>query len=101
MMPDPVRNHNYPERRTVVVLTLSARRKQLLQAIAAFVQEHRYAPTLRQLMQRIGARSTSSINWNLYVLERHGFVTFDRDANGYMVTRSLALTDKGREVVEA
>lgn len=99
MMSDLVRLPTAP-RRVVFTPALTARRLDLLRAIAAFVQEHRYAPTIRQLMELTAARSTSSVNWHLNVLERAAYVTFDRDHKGSMVTRSLALTDKGREVIE-
>lgn len=87
-------------RRTVFTPALTARRLDLLHAIAEFMSAHRYAPTLRQLRELTDTGSISTINWHLNVLEREAYVTFDRDERGSMVTRSLALTDKGREVIE-
>lgn len=85
--------------RPVGVPVLTARRLDVLQAISAFDRAHHYAPTLRQLLALTGTRSLSTINHHLAVLRREGYVTFDRDANGYMLTRSLLLTDSGRAAV--
>lgn len=86
--------------RNVVTTVLTERRVDLLRAIAAFVQAHRYAPSLRQLASPIDVKSHSNVHAHLVVLRREGFVTFDRDNKGHMVTRTLALTEKGREAVE-
>jgi repressor LexA len=50
---------------------------QVLQAIEAFKVEHGYPPSVREIGERVGLSSTSTIHAHLKALERRGLITRD------------------------
>src|ERR1700729_3921364 len=50
---------------------------QVLQAIEAFRVEHGYPPSVREIGERVGLSSTSTIHAHLKALERRGLISRD------------------------
>jgi repressor LexA len=50
---------------------------QVLQAIEAFKYEHGYPPSVREIGERVGLSSTSTIHAHLKALERRGLISRD------------------------
>jgi repressor LexA len=53
------------------------RQRQILQAIAEFRSEHGYPPSVREIGQRVGLSSSSTIHAHLNALERRGLISRD------------------------
>lgn len=53
------------------------RQRQILQAIADFRSEHGYPPSVREIGQRVGLSSSSTIHAHLNALERRGLISRD------------------------
>ncbi|WP_428262348.1 transcriptional repressor LexA [Haliangium sp.] len=53
---------------------LTSRQRQILDFITAFIQEHGYPPTLREIGEHFGIRSTNGVNDHLKALEKKGFL---------------------------
>ncbi|MET8921619.1 MarR family transcriptional regulator [Streptomyces sp. NPDC004623] len=53
---------------------LSARQESILQAIKAAIAESGEAPSLRQIAERVGLTSASSVHYQLGRLEERGLV---------------------------
>lgn len=66
--------------------SLSERQRRILDFIASFQQQHGYPPTIREIGQAVGISSTSVVDYNLKVLERHGRLKRDPE-----VSRGLGL----------
>ena len=47
-------------------------REKIYQAIIDFMLEHNYPPSTRDIMVLTGIKSTSTVNWHLYVLQKDG-----------------------------
>lgn len=58
---------------------ISGRQQAILEAIAASIAERGYAPTMRELAQRVGLASPSSVKHQLDVLQERGLI--ERDAH--------------------
>ncbi|MGI8575043.1 MAG: transcriptional repressor LexA [Egibacteraceae bacterium] len=56
---------------------LTARQKQVLDVIRAAVDERGYPPSVREIGQAVGLRSTSSVHNQLLTLERNGYLRRD------------------------
>ena len=56
---------------------LSGRQQRILHAIADFAQRRGYAPTLREIGEAAGLASTSSVSYQLSVLQRKGYLRRD------------------------
>lgn len=56
---------------------LTPRQAEVLAFIVAFVTEHGYAPSLREIAAAIGTRSTNGITDHLNALERKGRISRD------------------------
>ncbi len=67
--------------------TLTPKRKQILDFIAAFVKENGYAPSVREVASGNGLASSCVAQFHLNILERHGFIKRARD-----ISRGIALT---------
>ncbi|MEZ4735899.1 MAG: transcriptional repressor LexA [Caldilineaceae bacterium] len=63
------------------MLTLSARQKNILEFIVAFIQEKEYPPTIREIGEKVGISSTSVVNYNLAKLENEELITRERDVS--------------------
>lgn len=66
---------------------LSRRRKQILAFIEAFVAEHRYPPSIRQIGEGVGLSSSSTVHSHLRKLVQLGKLTYDPNK-----PRSITLT---------
>jgi repressor LexA len=56
---------------------LSDRQRRILEAIRAYTQEHGYPPSVREIGQRVGLSSSSTIHAHLKALERRGLISRD------------------------
>lgn len=68
------------------------RQLHVLKTIGLHIAKHAYSPTLRELGERLGIRSTHGVNDHLFALERRGLLT-RRGPRG--MSRRLALTELG------
>jgi repressor LexA len=69
--------------------TLTPKRKQILDFVAAFIGEKGYAPSVRDVASGCNLTSPNAAQFHLDALERQGFIRRARD-----VSRSIALTEK-------
>ena len=56
---------------------LTGRQQEILDFITASLNERGYPPTIREIGQKMGIRSTNGVNDHLKALERKGFLTRD------------------------
>jgi repressor LexA len=56
---------------------LTGRQQEILQVITDFAERRRYPPTLREIGQAVGLASTSSVSYQLSVLQREGYLRRD------------------------
>src|SRR5438132_19440 len=73
---------------------LSPKQWKILEFIGAFVDEHDYPPTIRQIQEACEISSTSVVDYNLRALEKLGYIHRVRD-----VSRGIELVDKRPRVV--
>jgi len=66
-------------------------RERIMRYIRDFVDEHGYAPTIREILRGLGISSTSVVQYHLNVLERDGQIHRDPD-----IFRSIQLVDRRR-----
>lgn len=59
--------------------TLSPRQQQILDFLRAFIEEHDYPPSIRDIQEGCGISSTSVVDYNLRKLEEKGFIRRDRE----------------------
>ncbi len=74
---------------------LTARRKQVLAAIDRLTKEQGYPPSVREIGEALGLKSTSSVHFHLKALQERGYLT--RDGS---LTRALRLHNKVDEVIK-
>jgi repressor LexA len=65
--------------------------QQSLEFIRRFIQEKGYGPTIRDILQGRHISSISSVQHDLKMLEREGYISRD-----YGIRRSITLTDRAR-----
>jgi repressor LexA len=53
---------------------LTSRQKQILEFISARIEENGYPPTIREIGEHMGIRSTNGVNDHLKALERKGYL---------------------------
>lgn len=70
--------------------SLSSRQLAIVQALRELITEHGYSPTVREIGQRVGLKSTSSVKHQLDVLLEAGIVTYDPRRS-----RTLEITELG------
>lgn len=51
--------------------------KKILQAVIGYMQEHGYSPTVREIGEMVGLKSTSSIEHYLYSMFQEGMLETD------------------------
>ncbi len=71
--------------------SLTKRQRQLLDFIEAHIAENGYPPSIREMAEHMGIRSTNGVNDHLKALERKGYL--ERKAG--LKSRAIALTHKG------
>ena len=71
---------------------LTERQKEVLNALRSELLKNRYAPTIREIADRCGFSSTSSVKYQLDALEDKGYIVRDRRR-----PRTILLTELGLE----
>lgn len=71
---------------------LTDRQRRILDFIAAFIAEHNYAPTVREIGVAVGLTAWSAVAYQVAELERKGFLTRKRGR-----PRTIALVDQDAE----
>ncbi len=71
---------------------LSERQQKILDFIRAFLGQHGYPPTIREIGKAVNIGSTSVVNYNLNKLVREGFL-----GRSQKVSRGLLLLPQGEE----
>lgn len=56
--------------------TLTEQEQIVLDAIKAFIKEHGYSPSYKELTEITPVKSTSTISWHLDMLKIKGYITF-------------------------
>jgi len=54
---------------------LTSRQKELLELIGHYIEEHGYSPTVRELTDLSGLKSTSTVHGYLKRLEKAGYIS--------------------------
>ncbi len=73
---------------------LTDRQRMVLEYICGSIDERGYPPTLREIGNKLGIRSTNGVNDHLRALERKGYLTRED-----MKSRTLRPTEATRELV--
>lgn len=69
---------------------LSPKQQSILRFIRAFIDQHDYPPSIRQIQEECHISSTSVVDYNLKALERLGFIRRDRE-----VSRAIEVLERG------
>ena len=64
-------------RREATEKPATERQRKILDVIASFTSEHGYPPSVREIGERVGLSSSSTIHAHLKALERHGLLQRD------------------------
>ena len=59
----------------------SNKREEILLFLRSFLAENGYAPSVREIMQAVGLRSTASVHYHLSELDRSGLISMDGSKN--------------------
>src|SRR5437899_8258381 len=70
---------------------LTERQEKILTFIKRSIQEQGYPPTIREIGEHFGIRSTNGVNDHLKALERKGYLL-----RGELKSRALAVIDGGK-----
>lgn len=54
------------------------KRKRIMEVIHQYKEEYSYPPTVREIGNLVGLKSSSSVQEHLYFLEREGYITRER-----------------------
>ena len=57
---------------------LTERQQQILNAITGYINEKGYSPTIRELADMVGIKSSSTLHGHLQRLEKKGYITKER-----------------------
>jgi len=98
-LPDP--NHLGPNHLSPSHLGLSSRQGKIVQIIEDSVRCHGYGPSLREIAEAAGLASTSSVAYQLSVLEKKGRLTREAGRPRTAVLRSSAQERAGLGPVPA
>lgn len=74
---------------------VTERQMLVLKAIAGYLDEHGFPPSLRELGPMLGIRSLRGVTQHLVALEKKGLI--EREA---YISRGIKLTEDGRAHVE-
>ncbi len=69
---------------------LSSKQRRILEFIQAFIDDHDYPPSIRQIQGACKISSTSVVDYNLRILEKQGYIRRDRE-----VSRAIELLEPG------
>ena len=72
--------------------TLTGRQQELLNFIGDHLRDHGYPPSIREMADHMGIRSTNGVNDHLKALERKGYIGRKED----LKSRAIALTERAR-----
>lgn len=72
-------------------MALSEKQERILEFIGAFLTEHGFPPTVRDIQKGCGMSSTSVVDYNLRILERLSYLRRSRE-----VSRGIELARRGR-----
>ncbi|HKY11741.1 MAG TPA: transcriptional repressor LexA, partial [Gaiellaceae bacterium] len=75
---------------------VTERQRAILDYLRAFVDEHGYPPTVREIGEAVGLRSPSTVHAHLAQLERAGLLRRDPTK-----PRAIELTDRRRQLDES
>lgn len=64
-------------------------RMQVYQYVINFIEEWGYGPSIRQIMEGVGIRSTSVVSYHLGKLEELGMIRRERSENGTALGHTL------------
>lgn len=64
-------------RKNTEMSSLSSPQQQLYDWLAAFIQEHGYAPSVRQMMQAMGLKSPAPVQSRLKYLKQKGYIDWE------------------------
>lgn len=59
----------------------SGKREEILSFVREFVADNGYAPSIREIMQAVGLRSTATVHYHLAALQDVGLLTVDGSKN--------------------
>jgi SOS-response transcriptional repressor LexA len=80
--------------------TLTPRQFEVLNAIAQYVQDHGYGPTVRVLGDLLEIASTSNVNYYLRKFGDEGLITYATlGSRRQMIGYTMRLTESGRQVL--
>lgn len=69
---------------------LSSKQQRIFDFIRAFIDEHDYPPSIRQIQEACSISSTSVVDYNLRILEKKAYIRRDRE-----VSRAIEITHGG------
>ena len=69
----------------------SNKREQMLNFLIQFMNEHGYAPTVREICNAVGLQSTATVHYHLHALRDAGLIEMDE-----MKKRAISLPDAQR-----
>ncbi|MBM3477561.1 MAG: transcriptional repressor LexA [Armatimonadetes bacterium] len=72
---------------------LNEKRREILEFIAKATEEHGYPPTVREIGEAVGLKSSSTVHFHLRILADSGYL--HRDGS---LTRALRLSEKGQAI---
>ena len=72
----------------------SSKREEILAFLKDFSAQYGYAPSVREIMQGVGLKSTASVHYHLRALNDSGAIEMDADKN-----RAIRLPERGVPVV--
>lgn len=75
----------------VTHVDLTPRQLEILRFVHSFIQEHSYAPTVREIGEGLRISSTSDVDYNLRVLGSDGFLL-----RKPAISRGIVLTEEGK-----
>jgi repressor LexA len=77
-------------------IILTAEQQAVLEAVDRAIEKRHYPPTIRELMQALGYKTTSGVHYHLVILETLGYLGHE-----VKLARGLWLTEMGKQWIEA
>lgn len=57
---------------------LTDTQREIMRFIRAYIYEHKYSPSIRDIVSRVSVSSTNTVAYNLHALEKKGYIARDR-----------------------